>query len=280
MAQSSRNDLNDVTFIIPVYIDSPVRLQNLQYNLRHLTSLFETRILIGEQKRAEAPPVADALPGSADRIDYLCFEPGSPDNPFCHTKIINRLLSRVETPFTCNLDCDFVGSVQQYLTSVQLLRWQVAEFVVPYNDRAVHIPDESKKAVLEKLLTRPLAKEEIEKFVEFVWRGYSVGGALFARTEIYRQSGGENENFIGWGWEDHERVVRFEKLGHRVRRVPGDFYHLSHPRGLTSSANHPHYETNCRELERITDLPPDSLSLETIEWARQNFFTNIRSSNL
>jgi hypothetical protein len=266
MNELVRHNLNDVTFIIPLYIDSPVRLQNLQYNLRHLTALFETRIFIGEQKSSESPPIDLSFSDFAGQIEYFAFEAQSSENPFYHTKIVNQLLARVKTPFVCNLDCDFVSSVRQYLMSVQLLRWQTAEFVIPYNDRAVHIPQESKETVLEKLQTRPLYEEEVKNFAEFIWRGYSVGGALFAQTEIYRQSGGENENFMGWGWEDHERVIRFEKLGHRVRRVPGDFYHLSHPRGLTSSAKHSHYEANCRELERITVLSSDSLHSEITQW--------------
>lgn len=128
------------------------------------------------------------------------------------------------------------------------------------------MPEGVQSAVLEKLATRPLREDEVRDFIEFVWRGLSVGGALFALTEIYRQSGGENEHFVGWGWEDHERVERLAKLGHRVRRVPGGFYHLSHPRGATSSSRHGHYEANCRELRRISTMPPGALRGEIASW--------------
>lgn len=254
-----RPDLRDVTFIIPVYIDSMSRLRNLRCNLRHLTRLFATNILIGEQISGGAMPVEEKLKNFADSFEYFAVETHSAENPFHHTRMVNLLLARVETPFVCNLDCDMILFAGQYLTATQLLRWNAADFVVPYNDRSVHIPESKKNAILKILAKRPLADDEMNDFAELVWRGYSVGGALFATTETYRAGGGENENFVGWGWEDHERIIRFEKLGYRVRRVPGHFYHFSHPRDATSSAEHPHYEANENELRRVMAMSPAAL---------------------
>lgn len=265
-AASSRYDLRDVTFIIPVYVDSTIRVRNLQRNLSHLVRLFEAKIIIGEQKDLHSPGLLPALTAFEEKIEYLEMKTRMKDNPFHHTLVTNQLLARVCTPFVCNLDCDAVFSSTQYLMAVQLLRWGAAEFVIPYDDRALHVPEESQLAVLETLATRPLFEDEIQNFVEFVWRGHSVGGALFAIADVYRQCGGENEHFLGWGWEDHEHVIRFAKLGQRLRRVPGDFYHLSHPRRATSSAHHPHYNANWQEFQRITAMSPADLRREVASW--------------
>jgi predicted glycosyltransferase involved in capsule biosynthesis len=266
MSIVTRYDLEDVTFIIPLYVDSPARVRNLQSNLRHLTLLFATSIFIGEQKALEAESLKESLAPFSERVEHFSIPSRGANNPFHRTKLVNQLLVHVSTPFVCILDCDAVFSVKQYLMAVQLLRWSTAEFVLPYSDRALHVPEEAQPATLEKLATRALTEAEIAGFMEFVYRGYSVGGAIFANTASFRQCGGENENFVGWGWEDHERIVRLEKLGQRVRRVPGDFYHLSHPRGMTSSPQHDHYEANCLELQRISAMPPGDLQREVTSW--------------
>ena len=263
---SSQYDLRDLTFIIPVHLDSPIRLRNLQHNLHHLLTLFESKVLIGEQKPVDAPTLLSAFTAFVGKFEYFEMQAGTPDNPFHRTRLVNQLLARVQTPLVCNLDCDAVFALRQYLIAVQLLRWGAAEFVLPYDDRAVHIPEEKQLAVLETLAIRPLCEDEVSTFAEFVFRGYSVGGALFAVTTIYRQCGGENESFLGWGWEDHEHIVRFQKLGYRLRRVPGDFYHLSHPRTATSSDQHAHYDANWRELQRIIAMSSADLRSEVDSW--------------
>lgn len=265
------HNLKDVTFIIPVYIDSEERLFNLECNLRHLTGLFETNILIGEQIKDENFGLKEKLHEFGGKFDYFSLETHSQENPFYHTRLINRLLKKVETPYVCNLDCDMFLCADQYLKAVQMLRWKIAEFVLPYDDRAVHIPEEKKQTVLETIKSRPLRDDEMENLAELVWRGYSVGGGIFAVTQTYLDCGGENENFLGWGWEDHERYIRVQKLGYKVWRIPGNFYHFVHPRGATSSVNHPHYSANEKELARITNIACEDLIKEIMSWRQARF---------
>ena len=78
----------------------------------------------------------------------------------------------------------------------------------------------------------------------------------------------ENEAFVGWGWEDRERVVRFEKLGQKILRVPGDCYHLEHPVGTLKSAWHADVAMNRRECERIAALSTRKLRAEIARWPR------------
>jgi len=69
-----------------------------------------------------------------------------------------------------------------------------------------------------------------------------------------------------WGWEDRERVVRFEKLSCRILRVPGDCFHLEHPfAGRTSAWNAP-VAANRREYERIAALSSRKLRAEIGCW--------------
>ena len=261
---AARHDLRDVTFIVPIFLDTPERLRNLQQNVRFLTSLFETQILIGEHKSPEVAPVSQQLEEFGERFEYLEF-PGAKDN-FFRTRLLNQLLARVQTPLVCNLDCDAFFSSRQYLMSAQLLRWDAAEFVLPYDSATIHIAPQAQDGVLRILQSRPLDESEIARLAELVWNGDSVGGAIFGKTPIYRDCGGENEKFLGWGWEDFERLSRFQKLGLRVSRTPGNFHHFTHPRGATSSELHAHYEANWNEYQRIEKTTRAQLECEIKNW--------------
>ena len=60
---------------------------------------------------------------------------------------------------------------------------------------------------------------------------HSPGGAFIVNKEKYLEVGGENENFHGFEYEDHERIKRIEVLGLPVHRSNGPLFHLWHPGG-------------------------------------------------
>ena len=120
----------------------------------------------------------------------------------------------------CSSRCDST------VHSASLLRKGAADFVFPFDGHSYDVPEGAKDELIGAL---PRRGRQAETFKDLVPGGVSVGGAFFSRTKAYRECGGENQAFVGWGWEDRERVVRFEKLGRRILRVPGDCFHLQHP---------------------------------------------------
>jgi hypothetical protein len=265
---SARHNLRDVTFIIPIFLDTPERARNLQSNIAFLDSLFETQILVGEKIAPDSAPCAFLQEYSRHNasLQHFPHAPGRSRDVFHRTRMLNILMSKVQTPFVCNLDCDAVFAVSQYLNAVGLLRTGETDFVFPYIKPYVSIPQNAQNEVLEILKTRPLDESEIERLSDFASNHHSLGGAIFGVTEIYRACGGENEGFIGWGLEDNERVVRFEKLGRRISRTPGCFHHLSHPRGPTSSKQHKHYHANRLQYKLIKTLPRKALEFKISRW--------------
>jgi len=71
----------------------------------------------------------------------------------------------------------------------------------------------------------------------------------------------ENENFKSWGFEDNERVVRFDKLGLKYCRLEGCLYHLKHPKFNDSSKSNPYYQHNKEELEKISNMSKEEIIL-------------------
>jgi predicted glycosyltransferase involved in capsule biosynthesis len=101
----------------------------------------------------------------------------------------------------------------------------------------------------------------------------AVGGAFFVNRSKYIEAGLENENFYGWGLEDGERFVRWNKLGYKVQRVNGVLFHLSHERGLNSIIHSPIQSTVKRmEKTRILNMPKSLLRDEVSSWSKATPF--------
>jgi hypothetical protein len=56
------------------------------------------------------------------------------------------------------------------------------------------------------------------------------GLMVFFNRQRFLEFGAENEQFIGYGWEDHERYYRSLNNRYKIGRVEGICHHLVHPR--------------------------------------------------
>ena len=103
---------------------------------------------------------------------------------------------------------------------------------IPYDGRVFCCDRE----LSELFRTRPDFRllEKAAPALPLMYGHLSTGGAFFVNRKDYLEFGGENENFIGWGPEDIERVKRVEISGRKVHFASGPMYHLWHPRGSTS----------------------------------------------
>lgn len=72
-------------------------------------------------------------------------------------------------------------------------------------------------------------------------KGYYYGCMVLFSRERFLEFGGENENFVGYGWEDFERYYRAINYGLVIDRVEGNCYHMQHPRNMTKN---PYFKSN------------------------------------
>jgi len=77
------------------------------------------------------------------------------------------------------------------------------------------------------------------------------GLMVFFNREKFIAFGGENENFIGYGWEDQERYYRALNNGYKVGRIDGDCHHLVHPR---TGFQNPHLYHNMHLMNKEKEL--------------------------
>lgn len=239
-------DLTDVTFIIPVCIESSDRYRNAKTVLGYLNHHFKTNVIIHEVFSDN--PKLDFLGNLKNiKIDHI-KEKNSLD--FYHrTRQLNEMLNVVETPVVSNYDIDVVLPVESYLSSRDFIINKTADIVYPYGDGEYQkmVPIDFDRVNFD-------ARFEESQLVDFDKWSAKCGHCFFADTEKYRKIGGENENFIAYGPEDAERYHRFSKLGLKISRINGWVYHFEHSRTPFSSSANKYFQKNHDLYNRIISL--------------------------
>lgn len=249
----------DVTFIIPVQVDHPDRVQNLQTTVAFLLKYFDCKILIMENmpKNGEAFLAVD----KAADFDFCRH------SHFHRTRMLNDMTRAANTPIVFNWDADVVVPPAQIEAAIQVLR-NGADIAYPFS--GVHECVERADAVKfwQSLDTKDLANKRHRNWDNPI---KSVGGCLGYRVDSYWRVGGENENFISYGPEDSERWHRYKTLGLKVVRIGGSLYHIEHFKGPNSSTANPHFAANNREWERIKRMSRQHLEneIKTWSWAKK-----------
>ena len=220
-------DLNDVTFLLLVRLDSIERLENILAATQFLTKNFKTNIQVLECTYRDNGILKKLINRS---VNYSFFEDHDPI--LFRTHYLNQMIRRVTTHFVSIWDADVISTKQQVIQAVEYLRNDEADFVYPYVDKLLDISEVIKNKYLKKRNLNILLKNE--KWMREMYPPHPVGGAFFCNLKSYMDSGLENETFYGWGLEDAERHNRWHKLGYRIKRIEGSLYHLSHPRGINS----------------------------------------------
>lgn len=227
-----RINLTDVSFLLPVRIDSPERYKNLLLLLRYLNQYVDTQIYILEAD--SSPKIFARL--LKPEVHYYFVEDSR--EKFHRTYYINQLAWKTQSPYICICDADVIIPVSQLEETVEFLRNEYA-YVLPYDGSLVATEEKEKTAFLETLNPGVFV-------VKVVWE-HVCGGAIFLNRKNFIQAGMSNEHITSWGPDDVEQRKRMEILGFSMTQVAGPLFHLWHPRGINSS-----YE-NQEERLRLTE---------------------------
>lgn len=236
-----RYRLPDTAFLLIVRFDSLIRLENTLHVVKFLNDNFEAHICLWEFAPYRSGIVEKLIP---DTVDYNFREDR---DPILHrTRHLNEMLRSVSESYVSVWDVDVVAPVAQVVESVEKLRKGV-DFVYPYHKLFLDTSE-----IIRELYIKCGDIDILMRYKNFMVNLYvpnPVGGAFFANKEAYLKSGGENENFYGWGMEDGERYGRWESMGLSIEHVEGPIFHLTHPRGVNSEVGQDyHYVMKRREL--------------------------------
>lgn len=249
-------DLTDVSFLIPVRVDSSERIENLLLVIEFLKSNFDTSVIVLEADKKEQV--------QHPMIDRKVFVEDH-DVVFHRTRYMNQMTKITDTKYIAHWDADVLAPVGQIMESIGQLRLEMADMTFPYNGSFLNTPKQLKEIYKQT--------KDIEIFIEnkdkcsMPMGTDSVGGAFIANRQKYVEAGMENLKFYGWGQEDIERVKRWEILDYGIFRAKGGLYHLFHPRGQNSWYGSKAIEYNNRkELIRICRMQNCELLSEIERW--------------
>lgn len=220
---TSRTDLTDFTFLMPLKIDSVSRKENADASIKFIFEYFNTNFIVveGDSNRKYYPD----FKGWAFSYEFMV----DTSQIFYKTKYINRLIELSETPYIAVWDADAILPPEQVIASVEELRYRRSIMSIPYDGR-VYTCDKYLSDLFKRIHDFRILMKLVPS-LPLMYGYHSTGGAFLANKIKYMETGGENENFLGWGPEDSDRVKRFEVKNLPVHRSDGPFFHLWHPRG-------------------------------------------------
>lgn len=250
-------DLKDTTFIIPVRVDSIIRLENLLLTLDSLESSFDTNIIVVEASYYNNGILERLI---SNPVSYYFIEDKDP--VFHRTKHLNTISERIYTNFIGIWDADIILESVQIIEAIQQLRNGNYDFAYPYDGRFLDTSEIIRNYYLIHkdidFLKRNSSKMKL--LYSTTKEGDAPGGAFLISTEKYKYSGLENEAFYGWGAEDGERYYRWLIFGYTYYRSKGVLYHLSHPRDQNGKIRSEYHESKTMyEYSKIRNMTKEEL---------------------
>lgn len=237
-------NLQDVTFLMTIRIDSMVRLENIMIVVNNILTNFDTSIILLHADNYDNGILKKML--SCSSIQYIFKE--DHDNVFHRTKYINETVRLATTPYVAVWDADVIVPKNQIIQAVQKLR-DGYDAAYPFK----HFLDTSSIVRELYLKTRDIntLQENCDK-MKMIYGPNVKGGAFIINKNAYQRSGLENELFYGWGIEDGDRYVRWTELDYNVYIGEGYLFHLTHGRGINSEFRNYNQNKFFRKMYNIT----------------------------
>ncbi len=220
----------DVDFVIPVRIDSIVRLENLLATIGYLTNHFQTNIFVLEAATTNNHILEKTLPSG---VAYCFIEDFDPI--FHRTKYINILKNKGFGQYLAIWDADVIIDYRQISNAINLLRKESADVAFPYDGHFYDTTEIIRSVYLGTADISVLSNNTAK--MSLLYGTNMTGGAVIIKRNKFDAAGAEDESFYGWGPEDWNRVEKWKKFGYNIRRADGPLFHLSHPRDLNGRLN-------------------------------------------
>lgn len=244
-------NLEELTIIIPIYVDTPDRYNNAKSVLGYLNHNLKTNLIIHEIIDSETK--LDFLSDFKNlQIKHLTeFRSGG---NYHRTRQLNEMLNIVTTKIVCNYDIDVILPIDSYIESYNKIMLGEYDIIYPYGN-----------GQYQKRINKTYNRDKFYELYDIniiddydIWSAV-CGHCFFIKTDSYKKIGGENEKFIAYGPEDVERYERFEKFNLNLGRIDNYVYHFEHDRMEFSNYMNPNFTDNERLLSYIRSLNNEDL---------------------
>ena len=127
-------DLRNVTFIIPLRIDTDDRLRNIVLTTSFLLNTFDCKVIIKESDEmskfnAWAKPLIESISDTTN-LRYIFEE--NYDEHFHRTRLLNDMVMETTTDIVVNYDSDIILPITSYTQAKDMLDSRKYDLVYPY----------------------------------------------------------------------------------------------------------------------------------------------------
>lgn len=258
-------DLSNLTFIIPIRIESDDRLRNVITVLCFLLKTFNSKVIVKEVdqssifKEHALPQIEEFLEINPSNLTHV-FE-YSEDPVFYRMKILNEMIAMSNTDVVVNYDCDVLLPTSTYKMCYDYILNKKYDVIYPYGNGNYQKQIFADDQIVSDFLNSDFDFSILEKKHNIFSSDF--GHVQFFNRKSYIEGGMENENFRGSSPEDKERFYRFATLGYNVGRIDDIIYHLEHSRGPnswpTSMYGNPYMRENQTLWDNIQRMTKDEL---------------------
>lgn len=244
--------MKDLSFIIPIRVDTEDRIDNCLTVLRFLYTHFpESEVLLMEQdSQVRTQRIQEAFP--TVRHDFLL----NPDR-FSKSVAVNTGIALSTRSMICMCDTDILLHPEAIRRATQMIRGHIKRVVIPHNRMFLDMSGELKAEIVASLDLEKYGR--VRRFSDAPIRDDLMlrennGGIFVADKEVLILEGGLNKKMISYGWEDSEFSRRLDKLGYYTFMLPEfNLVHLDHRRGPDSQINEM-FNVNRKEFEKISAM--------------------------
>jgi len=240
----------DISFLIPVRIDSQDRANNFKRSLQYLVNhALHNIFIIEDSVEAVLPNLIREINLNGSKIDYSFLY--NNEKLFHKTKLLNILLKKTTTPVVVNYDVDIILNPESYKFCYDLVI-NGHDLVYPFG-KGEYLLNVKNHTNINYCNWSEIKNYDIELKI------CRHGLCQFLNRDQYIKCGGMNESFISYGPEDWELGYRFQKLNRKISWINSYIVHFDHFRGMNSSQNHPRVIENYELFEKIKCMSLDDL---------------------
>lgn len=263
-----KNNLKNCSIIIP-FRSNNLRSKILFKILDFLNKNFDAEILLAEhdyEKKLNSNEIEKKY-----NVKYF-FIKSKKEELFDRTGTLNFLIKKASGKIIFNHDSDCIIDPSCYVLSKKIIEEKKYDVVIPYSGKGYNVSHEFN------------ISEKKEKSIMYLRWNRARGGIVAIDKSKYIKAGMENPNIISWGFEDYERLIRFNKLGYKIcandlhGNIPyfkekffedKHLYHFDHDSERNENSNkNPYYENNKKISEKINMMSRSELEREISKWKK------------
>lgn len=177
---SANKNLDDLTILIPVRIDSTQRLENLYTMIEFYTSRTNARFILLEAGETQLVNITHY-----NHVEYIFCKDNN--RIFHHTHYRNEMIKRAGTPIVAIWDIDIVVPLDQLYVAAEAIRKYGNVLSYPFDGCCYSIPEELSSKYRENPDIRLL--ENKHPVLSTMFGMLTVGGVFLANRKQYMRAG-------------------------------------------------------------------------------------------